>query len=45
MINYRFCPTPLTHPIDRQLEEIRQFKEFLEQNRALITDRKIFMSA
>lgn len=35
----------LTHPIDRQLEEIRQFKQFLEQNRALITDKKIFVSA
>lgn len=36
---------PLTHPIDRQLEEIRQFKQFLEENRALITDKKIFVSA
>ncbi|WP_128547529.1 hypothetical protein [Larkinella soli] len=32
----------LTHPIDRQLEEIRLFKQFLEEHRELITDRKIF---
>lgn len=35
----------LTHPIDRQLEEIRQFKAFLEEHRALITDQKIFVAA
>lgn len=35
----------LTHPIDRQLEEIRQFKAFLEEHRALITDKKIFVAA
>ena len=32
----------LTHPIDRQLEEIRLFKAFLEEHRPLITDKKIF---
>lgn len=35
---------PLTHPIDRQLEEIRQFKAFLEEHRPLITDKKIFVN-
>ena len=34
---------PLTHSIDRQLEEIRLFKAFLEEHRALITDKKIFV--
>jgi len=34
---------PLTHPIDKQLEEIRLFKQFLEEHRELITDRKIFV--
>ncbi|GAB3887525.1 hypothetical protein [Spirosoma agri] len=34
----------LTHPIDRQLEEIRQFKAFLEEHRPLITDKKIFVA-
>ena len=34
----------LTHPIDRQLEEIRQFKAFLEEHRSLITDKKIFVA-
>ncbi|WP_020604295.1 hypothetical protein [Spirosoma spitsbergense] len=34
----------LTHPIDRQLEEIRQLKAFLEEHRPLITDKKIFVS-
>ena len=34
----------LTHPIDRQLEEIRLFKAFLEEHRPLITDKKIFVS-
>lgn len=32
----------LTHPIDKQLEEIRLFKQFLEEHRDQITDRKIF---
>lgn len=32
---------PLTHPIDRQLEEIQQFKAFIDEHRALITDKKI----
>ncbi|MBC8155877.1 MAG: hypothetical protein H7Z72_23555 [Bacteroidetes bacterium] len=32
----------LTHPIDKQLEEIRLFKAFLEEHRASITDPKIF---
>jgi hypothetical protein len=35
---------PLTHPIERQLEEIRQFKQFLDQHRELITDKKIFVA-
>ncbi len=35
---------PLTHPIKRQLEEIRQFKRFLDQHRELITDKKIFVA-
>lgn len=35
----------LTHPIDRQLEEIRLFKAFLDEHRSLITDRKIFVGA
>lgn len=34
---------PLTHPIDKQLEEIRLFKQFLEEHREQITDRKIFV--
>lgn len=34
----------LTHPIDRQLEDIRLFKAFLEEHRPLITDKKIFMA-
>jgi hypothetical protein len=34
----------LTHPIDRQLEEIRQLKAFLEEHRPLITDKKIFVA-
>ncbi|QJD78788.1 PD-(D/E)XK nuclease family protein [Spirosoma rhododendri] len=34
----------LTHPIDRQIEEIRQFKAFLDEHRALITDKKIFVT-
>ena len=34
----------LTHPIDKQLEEIRLFKAFLEEHRPLITDQKIFVS-
>lgn len=33
----------LTHPIDQQLEEIRLFKAFLDEHRALITDPKIFV--
>jgi hypothetical protein len=33
----------LTHPIDKQLEEIQQFKAFLEEHRPLITDQKIFV--
>ncbi len=36
---------PLTHPIDKQLEEIRLLKEFLEEHRPLITDKKIFVAA
>lgn len=36
---------PLTHPIDRQLEEIRLFKAFLDEHRALITDKKIFVGS
>jgi hypothetical protein len=35
----------LTHPIDKQLEEIRLFKQFLEENRELITDPKIFVTS
>jgi len=35
---------PLTHPIDKQLEEIRLFKAFLEEHRSLITDKKIFVA-
>ena len=34
----------LTHPIDKQLEEIRLFKAFLEEHRPLITDKKIFVT-
>lgn len=34
----------LTHPIDKQLEEIRLLKTFLEEHRPLITDKKIFVS-
>ncbi|QDK82253.1 hypothetical protein EXU85_28030 [Spirosoma sp. KCTC 42546] len=34
----------LTHPIDRQLEEIRLFKAFLDEHRPLITDKKIFVA-
>ena len=34
----------LTHPIDRQLEEIRLLKAFLEEHRPLITDKKIFVA-
>ncbi|MEZ0606986.1 hypothetical protein ACAW74_00660 [Fibrella sp. WM1] len=34
----------LTHPIDRQLEEIRQFKAFIDEHRPLITDKKIVVS-
>jgi hypothetical protein len=34
----------LTHPIDKQLEEIRQFKAFLDEHRPLITDKKIFVT-
>lgn len=33
----------LTHPIDKQLEEIRLFKAFLEEHRPLINDPKIFV--
>ncbi|GAB4032208.1 hypothetical protein [Spirosoma jeollabukense] len=33
----------LTHPIDKQLEEIRLLKTFLEEHRPLITDKKIFV--
>lgn len=33
----------LTHPIEKQLEEIKLFKAFLEEHRSLITDRKIFV--
>ncbi len=35
---------PLTQPIDRQLEEIRLFKAFLDEHRPLITDKKIFVN-
>lgn len=31
----------LTHPIDKQLEEIRLFKAFIDEHRTLITDQKI----
>ena len=34
----------LTHPIDKQVEEIRLFKTFLEEHRPLITDKKIFVT-
>ncbi|GAB4027817.1 PD-(D/E)XK nuclease family protein [Spirosoma koreense] len=34
----------LTHPIEKQLEEIRLFKAFLEEHRPLITDAKIFVT-
>ncbi|KAB7727601.1 hypothetical protein F5984_21270 [Rudanella paleaurantiibacter] len=34
----------LTTPIDRQLEEIRLFKAFLDEHRPLITDKKIFVN-
>ena len=34
----------LTHPIEKQLEEIRLFKTFLEEHRPLITDKKIFVA-
>lgn len=34
----------LTHPIDKQLEEIRLFKAFLDEHRPLITDKKIFVT-
>lgn len=33
----------LTHSIDKQLEEIRLFKAFLQEHRSLITDPKIFV--
>ena len=33
----------LTHPIEKQLEEIRLFKQFLDEHRSLITDQKIFV--
>ena len=33
----------LTHPIDKQLEEIQLLKTFLEEHRPLITDKKIFV--
>ena len=33
----------LTHSIEKQLEEIRLFKVFLEEHRPLITDKKIFV--
>ncbi len=33
----------LTHPIDKQLEEIQLLKKFLEEHRTLITDKKIFV--
>lgn len=35
----------LTHPIDKQLEEIRLFKAFLDEHRPLITDTKIFVAS
>jgi hypothetical protein len=31
----------LTHPIDKQLEEIRLFKAFIDEHRDQITDKKI----
>jgi hypothetical protein len=34
----------LTHPIDKQLEEIRLLKAFLEEHRSLIIDKKIFVA-
>ena len=34
----------LTHPIDKQLEEIRLLKAFLDEHRPLITDKKIFVA-
>ena len=34
----------LLHPIEKQLEEIRLFKAFLEDNRTKITDPKIFVA-
>jgi len=34
----------LTHSIDKQLEEIRLFKTFLDEHRPLITDPKIFVA-
>ncbi|SOD78244.1 hypothetical protein [Spirosoma fluviale] len=34
----------LTHPIDKQLEEISLLKAFLEEHRPLITDKKIFVA-
>ncbi|RRB04922.1 hypothetical protein [Larkinella rosea] len=34
----------LTHPIEKQLEEIRLFKQFLEEHRELISDPKIFVN-
>ncbi|GAB3251562.1 hypothetical protein GCM10027347_10070 [Larkinella harenae] len=34
----------LTHPIEKQLEEIRLFKQFLEEHRELISDPKIFIT-
>ncbi|WP_375445525.1 hypothetical protein [uncultured Fibrella sp.] len=33
----------LTHPIDRQLEEIRLFKAFINEHRDQITDKKIMI--
>ena len=34
----------LTHPIEKQLEEIRLFKAFLEEHRPQISDKKIFVT-
>lgn len=34
----------LTHPIEKQIEEIRLFKAFLEEHRPLIIDKKIFVA-
>ncbi|MBC7569904.1 MAG: hypothetical protein H7319_09250 [Spirosoma sp.] len=34
----------LMHPIEKQLEEIRLFKAFLEEHRTQITDPKIFVA-